>query len=118
MAISNVSTSVPSSPDPLSAIASSSTAPVNHNSNNWTGQQQSSAVVSISSQGQALNRNGNTSQTQQSNQLQNTNNGVNNPATENREGKLQEASEKPGIQLLETEKNNTPTQGSRVNTYV
>ena len=117
MAISNVSTSVPSTPDPLSAIASSSAPPVN-NGNNRTGQQQSSAVVSISRQGQALSQNGSTSQATQSNQLPNTNNNVHNPATEGREGKLQEASEKPGIQLLETEKNNTPTQGSRVNTYV
>lgn len=122
MAISNVNTGLASSSqDALSAVAASSTPAANTNSNaSWTGQQQASAVVSISSRGQALSRSSNATQSQQANQSQNNAayNRSTNPTAENREGHLQEAAEKPGIRMLETEKNNTPTQGSRVNTFV
>lgn len=120
MAISNVNTSLtPSSQDALSAVAASSTPAASNNTNNWAGQQQASTVVSISKQGQALSRSGNTNQSQQASQSQNAAyNNPTNPSAENREGHLQEAAKKPGIQLLEAEKNNTPSQGSRVNTFV
>lgn len=115
MAISNVN--INSSPaDQAKAVLTSAASPLPKTTPN--SDQQVSAVVSISKQGQALNSAPSTNQAQQSNQAQAANNGQTNPTTENRETRPGEAAEKPGIQMVEGEKNNTPSQGSRVNTYV
>lgn len=98
-------------PDTVSAVVSSSSSPQVSKANTTTAQQQLSTVVSISQQARALN---NAANAQQENQVQ----AANNPVAEQRETRPAEAAEKPGIQLLEGEKNNTPNQGNRVNTYV
>lgn len=115
MAISSVNSNVnPNAAAAASALVSSSTALVN-NANIAPTAQQASTVVSISQQGQALSRADNGGQSQQAQ----SGHDVNNPAAEGREGQAGEAAEKPGVQLLEGEKNApSSAQGSRVNTYV
>lgn len=118
MAISNINTNTSSSPDAASSIFGNAAAAAAIGNAQNQGQQVST-VVSISKQAQVLNRAGNNgNQNQQTNQLEGANNNVNNQVAEKREPRPGEASEKPGIQLLEGEKNNTPAQGTRVNTYV
>lgn len=120
MAVSSITTQSPS--EQARSIMANAAAPITNAAP--TPDQQASSVVSLSQQGQTLSRsnsngstnNSNQNQVQQADQGQNAN--PRNPLVEQREGRGSEAAEKPGIQLLESEKNNTPTQGSRVNTYV
>lgn len=122
MAVSSITTQSPS--EQARSIMANAAAPITNAAP--TPDQQASSVVSLSQQAQTLSRsnsngtnnssNGNQNQVQQADQGQNAN--PRNPLVEQREGRGSEAAERPGIQLLESEKNNTPTQGSRVNTYV
>jgi hypothetical protein len=119
MAVSSITTHSPS--EQARSIMANAAAPITNAAP--TPEQQPSSVVSLSQQGQTLSRsNGTTSNSSNQNQVQQADQGQNanprNPLVEQREGRGSEAAERPGIQLLESEKNNTPTQGSRVNTYV
>lgn len=110
MAIASVNVHTPT--DQAKSVAGGTAAPVPNTTQNPD--QQVSAVVSISKQGQALSQSGNANQ-----QAQNANNiQQNNPALENKEGTGVEKTEKPGIQFLEGEKNSPlNNKGTHVNTF-
>jgi hypothetical protein len=110
MAVSSVNVNTPA--DQAKSILGSAAAPVPSATQNPD--QQVSAVVSISKQGQALSQSGKANQ-----QPVNANNTQQaNPALENKEGTGAEKTEKPGIQFLEGEKNSPlNNKGTRVNTF-
>jgi hypothetical protein len=118
MAVSSITTHSPS--EQARSIMANAAAPITNAAP--TPDQQASSVVSLSQQAQTLSRSNSNGNTNNQNQVQQADQGQNanprNPLVEQREGRGSEAAERPGIQLLESEKNNTPTQGSRVNTYV
>ena len=111
MAISSIH--VNTSTDQAKSILSPAVAPLPNASQHPD--QQASAVVSISRQGQALSQSGSANQQQalNANNIQ-----QNSPALETREGTGAEKTEKPGIQFLEGEKNSPlNNKGTRVNTF-
>ena len=111
MAITSVN--VNTHADQAQSIAGNAAVPVPNATQNPD--QQVSAVVNISKQGQALSQSGNASQQQA---LNANNVQQNNPSLENKEGTGAEKSEKPGIQFLEGEKNSPlNNKGTRVNTF-
>jgi hypothetical protein len=110
MSISITSTTPPPG-NSVSSIVRNAAAPLVNGEQART-EQQASAVVTLSAQGQKLSQ---SHAPVQANQTQNnqaqTPNRPDTAATENTESRAKEAAQAPGVQLLETE-----SKGSRVNT--